>query len=61
MHTEQFIEGTRGQTILYNGERYTLEEDIHWDWPTYRDGTDKKRLCAHRAVGAAGKQPRRMA
>lgn len=41
MYTEQFIEGTRGQTICYNGERYTLEEDIHWDWPTYRDGTDK--------------------
>ena len=41
MYTEQFIEGTRGQTICYNGERYTLDEDIHWDWPTYRDGTDR--------------------
>ena len=29
MYTEQFIEGTRGQTICYNGERYTLKEDIH--------------------------------
>ena len=41
MYTEQFIEGTRGQMILFNGERYTLDEDIHWDLPTYRDGTDK--------------------
>ena len=44
MYAEQYIEGTRGQTICYNGERYTLEEDIHWDWPTYRDGTDKLAL-----------------
>ena len=41
MYTEQFIDGTRGQTICYNGDRYTLMEDIHCDWPTYRDGTGK--------------------
>lgn len=40
MRTEQIIEGTRGQTIAINGERYTLAGDIRFKLPMYRDGID---------------------